>query len=55
LITGVVSIFIDGSAGFASPSVARTTFNAASAHAVKAAAKEEQNPGDESEPNGVAD
>lgn len=51
----IVSIFTDGSAGFSSPSVARTTSNAASANAIKAAAEEEKNPGDESEPNGIAD
>jgi hypothetical protein len=51
----IVSIFTDGSAGFSTPSVAGTTFNAASANAIKAAAEEEKNPGDESEPNGIAD
>lgn len=55
LFVGVVSIFTNGSARFASPCVARTTSDAASANTIKAAAKEKKDPGDESEPDGIAD
>lgn len=54
MLTGVVPIWADGSADFPSPGVAGATSNATSSDAIEAAAKEEKNPGDESEPNAIA-